>query len=102
MREQIKAALQASKADYTEIRLEKREGARVVYRGQDLETADMVIDHGGIVRSMVKGGGWGLATFNDLSDLSIACGRPMRAPAPSRPMSRLNWRRSPTLQIWKT
>ncbi len=71
MREQIKAALQASKADYTEIRLEEREGARVVYRGQDLETADMVIDHGGIVRCMVKGGGWGIATFNDLSDLQL-------------------------------
>jgi TldD protein len=69
MREQIEAALQASKADYTEIRLEEQESTRVVYRGQDLETADVVIDRGGIVRCLVKDGGWGIATFNDVSDL---------------------------------
>jgi hypothetical protein len=33
MRERIKAALRASKADYTEIRLEERESSRVVFRG---------------------------------------------------------------------
>jgi TldD protein len=69
MKEKIQAALRASKADYTEIRLEERESTRVVYRGQDLETASAVIDRGGIVRCLVKDGGWGVATFNDLSDL---------------------------------
>ena len=69
MKDRIQAALRARKADYTEIRLEERESTRVVYRGQDLETASAVIDRGGIVRCLVKDGGWGIATFNDLSDL---------------------------------
>ena len=68
-REQIEAALRASKADYTEIRLEQRESTRVAFRGPDLETADVVLDRGGIVRCLVSGGGWGLTTFNDVSDL---------------------------------
>jgi len=70
MWERIEAALRASRADYTEIRLEERESTRIVFRGQDLETANVVLDRGGIVRCMVRGGGWGVATFNDLEDLS--------------------------------
>ena len=69
MREKMEAALKSSKANYTEIRIEKREAATVSYRGRDLETANAVIDTGGIVRCMVKDGGWGVATFNDLGDL---------------------------------
>ena len=70
MKERIRDALRNSKADYTEIRLEERESTRVLFRGEDLETASTVIDRGGIVRCLVKGGGWGVATFNDLTDLS--------------------------------
>jgi len=69
MRERIFAALQTSKADYTEIRLEQREASRVVYRGPHLETADALTDVGGIVRALYYDGGWGIATFNDLTDL---------------------------------
>ena len=69
MREQIEAAIRNSKADYIEIRLEEGQNTRVAYRGPDLETADVVIDRGGLVRCFVHGGGWGIATFNDLSDL---------------------------------
>lgn len=69
MRERIEAALRASRADYTEIRLEERESTRVVFRGKDLETANVVLDRGGIVRCLVEEGGWGIATFNDLADL---------------------------------
>lgn len=69
MREQIEAAIRSSKADYTEIRLEEGQDTRVVFRGPDLETADVVIDRGGLVRCFVGGGGWGIATFNDVSDL---------------------------------
>lgn len=65
----IAAALQSSKADYTEIRLEQREVSRVVYRGPHLETADALTDVGGIVRALCRDGGWGVATFNDLTDL---------------------------------
>jgi TldD protein len=69
MREQIEAAIRSSRADYTEIRLEEGQNTRVAFRGPDLETADIVIDRGGLVRCFVHGGGWGIATFNDLSDL---------------------------------
>jgi len=69
MRERIEAALRTSRTDYAEIRLEERESTRIVFRGQDLETADVVLDRGGIVRCLVRGGGWGIATFNDLEDL---------------------------------
>jgi len=69
MREQVEAAIRNSKADYIEIRLEEGQNTRVAYRGPDLETADVVIDRGGLVRCFVYGGGWGIATFNDLSDL---------------------------------
>jgi len=69
MRDKIEAALKSSKADYTEIRIEEREATTVAYRGKDLETASAVIDAGGIVRSLCKDGGWGVATFNDRGDL---------------------------------
>ena len=69
MRERMEAALKSSKADYTEIRLEEREATTVAYRGKDLETANAVIDVGGIVRCLCRDGGWGVATFNDVGDL---------------------------------
>ncbi len=69
MREQIERAIRSSRADYTEVRLEERENTRVAFRGPDLETADAVLDRGGIVRCLVHGGGWGIATFNDLTAL---------------------------------
>ena len=69
MQDRIQAALARSPADYTEIRLEERESTTVVYRGRDLETANAVIDAGGIVRCMCVNGGWGVATFNDRQDL---------------------------------
>jgi len=65
----IQDALVASRADYTEIRLEERETSRVAFRGRDLETADITIDRGGIVRALCHDGGWGIATFNSLEDL---------------------------------
>jgi len=70
MRDKILAALKGSKADYTEIRLEEREATTVAYRGKDLESADAAVDAGGIVRCLVRDGGWGVATFNDRSDLA--------------------------------
>jgi TldD protein len=69
MRERLLTALRTSRADYTEIRLEESERTRVVFRGKDLETANVALDRGGIVRCLVHSGGWGVATFNDLEDL---------------------------------
>lgn len=69
MYEKIQSALQRSKADYTEIRLEERESTNITYRGKDLETASAVIDTGGIVRCLCRNGGWGVVTFNNRDDL---------------------------------
>jgi len=69
-REQIESALKSSRADYTEIRVETRRSTKVVYHGRHLETADVTLDQGGIVRSLVRDGGWGIATFNDLGNLA--------------------------------
>ena len=68
-RDRLAAALEASRADYTEIRLETRRTTRVVYHGRRLETASSVVNAGGIVRSLVKKGGWGISTFNSLDTL---------------------------------
>ena len=70
MRDRIVEALAHSKADYTEIRLEERDATAVAFRGKDLETANAVIDAGGIVRCLCREGGWGIATFNDRDDLA--------------------------------
>jgi TldD protein len=67
----VDSALRSSAADYTEIRLEHKQTTKVVYHGRRLETADLTIDQGGIVRSLVRRGGWGLATFNTLDDLKL-------------------------------
>ncbi len=69
MRDKIQAAIKSSRADYTEIRLEEREATTIAYRGKDLETANAVIDTGGLVRCLCKDGGWGIATFNGHDDL---------------------------------
>ena len=50
MKEKIRAALEGSKADYTEIRIEEREASSVSFRGEDLENASAVVDTGGTVR----------------------------------------------------
>jgi TldD protein len=69
MKDRIREALQHSRADYTEIRIEEKETTRAVFRGRDLEVANANIDKGGIVRCLIKNKGWGVATFNDLDDL---------------------------------
>lgn len=68
-RQRIKEALRASRADYTEIRIETRRTAKVIYHGRRLETVDMTLNEGGIVRSLVHTGGWGISTFNSLDSL---------------------------------
>jgi TldD protein len=70
MREQIEVAVHASKADYTEIRLEEREATEVSYRGKDLENAGALIETGGIVRCLSRRHGWGVSTFNTLDSLA--------------------------------
>ncbi len=69
MRDRLAEAIKRSSADYTEIRIEKRQSTSVQYRGRNLESAGANTDTGGIVRCLVKSGGWGVSTFNKLEDL---------------------------------
>ncbi len=69
MRDRIQEALQHSRADYTEIRLEDKETTLVIFRGKELEVANANIDKGGIVRCLIRDKGWGVATFNNMDDL---------------------------------
>ncbi len=68
-RERIESALRSSRADYTEIRLEIRRSTRIVFQGRRLEAIALSTDEGGIVRALVRSGGWGISTFNSLESL---------------------------------
>lgn len=54
------------KADYLEIRVEEVEGTSISFRGKEIENVSEPWTRGGCVRALYKGG-WGFASFNDLS-----------------------------------
>ncbi|MBM4048688.1 MAG: TldD/PmbA family protein [Planctomycetes bacterium] len=68
MRDQLESALKKSTADYCEIRIERSAGAFISFRGEELDRVGTARSVGGIARACWKGG-WGMATFNDLTDL---------------------------------
>lgn len=68
MRDQLSEALKVQDVEYADIRLEDKTNTWVNFRGSDLDTIGSGRTVGGIVRALYKGG-WGYATFNDLSDL---------------------------------
>ena len=68
MRQRLEDALRASDAEFADIRIEDVTSSWVDYRGEELDGIGSSKTIGGIVRALVKGG-WGYATFNDLSDL---------------------------------
>jgi TldD protein len=57
------------RVDFLSIRLEKAEGSSILLRGNQIETLTEESLLGGQVRGCYRGG-WGFATFNDLSQLS--------------------------------
>ena len=61
MRDQMERALQKSRAEYTEIRVEQTFSSWMTFRGPELDNIGSSSAVGGIVRSYVKGG-WGMAT----------------------------------------
>jgi TldD protein len=69
MRSQIEAALQSAEAQFVEVHVEEADSSTIRYRGRDLEEVGRGSALGGNVRALA-GGGWGFASFNDLSDLS--------------------------------
>ena len=68
MRAKIEKALKQSPAEYTEIRIEEVDSAWMHFRGRELDSIGSSKTIGGLVRALTKGG-WGCATFNDLTDL---------------------------------
>jgi len=64
----VRRALEQSRADYTEIRLEREWRTQVLFQKENLENIESSTEVGGIVRSLV-GGGWGIAVFNSLEEL---------------------------------
>lgn len=68
MKQKIRDAIARSAADYTEVRVERRWLNRVLFQRETLETLETASEVGGIVRCL-KNGGWGIAVFNDLSQL---------------------------------
>lgn len=75
MKDRLTAALRASRADYTEIRVERTWSSGVAYRGRRLETATASEDVGGFVRVLNRGRGWGTAAFTDLAQLPVMLAR---------------------------
>jgi TldD protein len=69
MRDQILSAIDRSRADYTEIRVEREWRSQVFYRGANLENLEASSELGGIVRCLVNGG-WGIAVFNSPDELA--------------------------------
>ncbi len=70
MQDRLWAALRQLDTPYAEIRLERRESTRLVYRGDQLVTVDSSIDYGGFTRALAHGGrGWGAMTFTGDADL---------------------------------
>jgi len=80
MRDRMQEALRGSGADYAEVRIERAETTSLAFRGRDLDHISAAGSLGGVARALVRGG-WGVVTFNDLSDLrqqvreAVACAR---------------------------
>jgi TldD protein len=68
MPDRLRAALRHLNTPYAEIRLERRESTRLVYRGDQLVTLDSSIDYGGCARALASGS-WGAVTFTGDADL---------------------------------
>jgi TldD protein len=75
--DRIRVALDRSRADYTDIRVERSWRTEVLYRGHDLENLEASSALGGIVRCLV-GGGWGIVVFNSLDALEERTGDALR------------------------
>ena len=69
MKDRLAEAVKQSRADYTEVRVERTWSSAVAFRGRRLETATVSEDEGGFVRVLNRGFGWGIASFTSLDEL---------------------------------
>jgi TldD protein len=75
VKQRLTEALRTSRADYTEIRLERSWSATVALRGRRVEGAQTAFDGGGFVRCLNRGYGWGSATFTGFDELPAMVAR---------------------------
>ncbi|MEO8199275.1 MAG: TldD/PmbA family protein [Gemmatimonadota bacterium] len=75
MKNRIGDALKSSRADYTEIRLERSWLTTVAFRGSRLEGASASLDAGGFVRCLNHGHGWGVVSFTSIDRLPAMVAR---------------------------
>lgn len=75
MKNRIQDALKLSRADYTEIRMERCWSTAVAFRGRRLEGANTSLDAGGFVRCLNRGYGWGVASFTSVERLPAMVAR---------------------------
>jgi TldD protein len=75
VKDRLTDALRASRANYTEIRVERTWTSLVTFRGRRLETATASEDQGGFVRALNPGCGWGIAAFTSLDQLPAMVAR---------------------------
>ena len=75
MIDRLTAALRRSRADYTEIRVERTWSTAVTFRGRRLESVTASEDQGGFVRALSRGAGWGVASFTSLERLEAMVSR---------------------------
>jgi TldD protein len=68
LKELLRQALNASTADYCEIRLEETHVTSIDYLGKNLDQLSQRLQYGGNVRALVDGG-WGFVSFNRLDNL---------------------------------
>lgn len=68
MQDRLTEVLKIHNVDYADIRIEDKTQSQVMFRGPELDTIGSSRTVGGIVRALYKGG-WGYATFNDLTNL---------------------------------
>jgi TldD protein len=69
VKDRLADALKTSRADFTEIRIERTWSCSVSFRGKRLESATASEDQGGFVRVADQGYGWGIAAFTSLDEL---------------------------------
>ena len=75
MKDRLATAVQQSRANYTEIRVERTWSSAVAFSGWRLETATVSEDQGGFVRVLNRGCGWGIASFTSLDELPAMVSR---------------------------
>jgi TldD protein len=68
MKEKLQTICQNIPADYVEVRVHDTSSTSVHYEGRELEDIGELSGLGGCVR-VLKDGGWGFASFNDLSQI---------------------------------